>query len=128
MLRTFSAFILSLALGSAAFAQSTAINGTIEGTVKDDQGALLPGGNGIAFDWRLLDGVKDKVAFMLSGGLDAKNVAQAIRVTGANTVDVSSGVERAPGDKDPDRIRAFIAAVHASPPPGFRPAGPHHRP
>jgi len=80
---------------------------------KDLVGAL-PGGNGIAFDWRLLDGVKDRVPFLLSGGLTAENVAAAIRATGATMVDVSSGVETAPGVKNPDLIRQFISAAHAA--------------
>jgi phosphoribosylanthranilate isomerase len=71
----------------------------------------LPGGNGIAFDWRLVAGLDPGRPFMLSGGLDPDNVATAIRLTGARAVDVSSGVERAPGDKDPVRIAAFLAAV-----------------
>lgn len=74
---------------------------------------LLPGGNGIPFDWRALAGVKDRVAFMLSGGLTPDNVADAIRLTGASAVDVSSGVERRPGEKDPALIRRFLAAAKA---------------
>jgi phosphoribosylanthranilate isomerase len=58
---------------------------------------------------------------MLSGGLDAANVAQALRITAASAVDVSSGVERAPGEKDPDKIRAFIAAARDT---GRKPAAP----
>ncbi len=80
---------------------------------KDLVGAL-PGGNGLAFDWRLLDGVKDRVPFMLSGGLTSDNVAEAIRATGAGIVDVSSGVETAPGVKSPDLIRQFISAARAA--------------
>ena len=80
---------------------------------KDLAGAL-PGGNGLAFDWRLLDGVKDRVPFMLSGGLTPDNVADAIAATGATIVDVSSGVETAPGTKSPDLIRQFIAAARAA--------------
>lgn len=79
---------------------------------KDLAGAL-PGGNGLAFDWRLLDGVKDRVPFLLSGGLTPDNVADAIKATGAAIVDVSSGVETAPGVKSADLIRRFIAAAHA---------------
>jgi phosphoribosylanthranilate isomerase len=71
----------------------------------------LPGGNGIAFDWQALLGVKDKVRYMLAGGLTPENVAEAIRLTGARMVDVSSGVETAPGEKDPEKIRRFIAAA-----------------
>lgn len=67
----------------------------------------LPGGNGIAFDWTLLKG-ENGTRFMLSGGLDCSNIADAIRVTGAPVVDVSSGVERAPGVKDAALIRKFI--------------------
>lgn len=80
---------------------------------KDLAGAL-PGGNGLAFDWRLLDGVKDRVPFLLSGGLTPDNVADAIAATGATIVDVSSGVETAPGTKSPDLIRQFIAAARAA--------------
>jgi phosphoribosylanthranilate isomerase len=73
--------------------------------------ATRPGGLGKSFDWRLLQGINPDVPFMLSGGLDAGNVAEALRITGAPAVDVSSGVERTPGEKDPDRIRAFIRAA-----------------
>ena len=75
--------------------------------------SALPGGNGRAFDWALLDGVKDRVGWMLSGGLDAGNVADAIAATRARAVDVSSGVERAPGVKDPDLMRGFVRAAKA---------------
>lgn len=73
----------------------------------------LPGGNGYAFDWSMLDAVKDCGIFMLSGGLDARNVSAAIRTTGAPIVDVSSGVERAPGDKDPNLMNRFVTAAKA---------------
>jgi phosphoribosylanthranilate isomerase len=73
--------------------------------------ATRPGGLGKAFDWRLLKNLALGVPFMLSGGLDAGNVGEALRVTKAPGVDVSSGVERAPGEKDPDKIRAFIRAA-----------------
>jgi phosphoribosylanthranilate isomerase len=73
--------------------------------------ATRPGGLGKPFDWRLLEKLDPGVPFMLSGGLDAGNVAEALRVTRAGGVDVSSGVERAPGEKDPDKIRAFIRAA-----------------
>lgn len=72
----------------------------------------LPGGNGVAFDWSLLGNVRGK--FMLSGGLDADNVAEALRITGAPMVDVSSGVEVMPGRKDPALIRKFIEAAKAA--------------
>jgi phosphoribosylanthranilate isomerase len=73
--------------------------------------ATRPGGLGKRFDWRLLEKLQSRVPFMLSGGLDALNVADALRITAAPGVDVSSGVERAPGEKDPDKIRASIAAA-----------------
>lgn len=74
-------------------------------------GAALPGGTGQSFDWTLLAGRTWSKPWMLSGGLDARNVAEAARITGAPIVDVSSGVERAPGRKDPAAIRAFLDAV-----------------
>jgi phosphoribosylanthranilate isomerase len=70
--------------------------------------ATRPGGLGKAFDWRLLEGIDPGVPFMLSGGLDAGNVGEALRITRAPGVDVSSGVERAPGVKDLDKIRHFV--------------------
>ena len=73
----------------------------------------LPGGNGVRFDWRLLDGVDIGMPWGLSGGLDPGNVADAIGATSAPLVDVSSGVEDAPGVKSADRIRAFMKAVRA---------------
>jgi phosphoribosylanthranilate isomerase len=73
--------------------------------------ATRPGGLGKTFDWHLLENLDPGVPFMLSGGLDAGNVADALRITRAPGVDVSSGVERAPGEKDPDKIRAFIRAA-----------------
>jgi len=73
--------------------------------------ATRPGGLGKSFDWRLLENLDPGVPFMLSGGLDADNVAEALRITRAPGVDVSSGVERAPGEKDFDKIRAFIRAA-----------------
>jgi phosphoribosylanthranilate isomerase len=73
--------------------------------------ATRPGGLGQAFDWHLLEGFDRNVPFMLSGGLDAENVANALKITRAPGVDVSSGVERAPGEKDVDKIRAFVRAA-----------------
>jgi len=70
-----------------------------------------PGGNGAPFDWRMLLGIEDDLAFMLSGGLTPDNVAEAIRLTGAPIVDVSSGVESRPGEKDPELIRRFLRAA-----------------
>jgi phosphoribosylanthranilate isomerase len=73
--------------------------------------ASRPGGHGKAFDWHLLENLDLAVPFMLSGGLDAGNVAEALRITRADGLDVSSGVEHAPGEKDADKIRAFIRAA-----------------
>ncbi len=78
---------------------------------KPAPGAALPGGNGVAFDWRLIAGRRWPVPWMLAGGLRPGNVAEAVRLTGARQVDVSSGVERAPGLKDAGLIRAFVAAA-----------------
>jgi phosphoribosylanthranilate isomerase len=75
--------------------------------------AAVPGGAGIAFDWNLLRGVAAK-QWMLSGGLDPDNVAEAMRLTGARAVDVSSGVERERGVKDAEKIRAFVKAARRS--------------
>ncbi len=74
-------------------------------------GAELPGGNGVAFDWRLIAGRRWPVPWMLAGGLTPENVAEAVRLTGARQVDVSSGVERAPGVKDAGLISAFTGAL-----------------
>ena len=76
--------------------------------------ATRPGGLGAVFDWHLLENLDLKRPFMVSGGLDAGNVAEAVRVSRAGGVDVSSGVERAPGVKDPEMIRAFIRAARAT--------------
>ena len=76
--------------------------------------ATLPGGNGVSFDWSLLQSVAARLPFMLSGGLNPGNVAAAIRATGAGAVDVSSGVETAPGVKDATLIGQFIAAARGA--------------
>jgi phosphoribosylanthranilate isomerase len=78
------------------------------------QDATRPGGLGKIFDWTLLKDINAGVPFMLSGGLDADNVAEALHVTRAPGVDVSSGVERAAGEKDPDKIRAFVRAARVA--------------
>ena len=78
---------------------------------KPGSGTDLPGGNGLAFDWRLLVGRKWLRPWMLAGGLGPHNVADAVRLTGAAQVDVSSGVESAPGVKDHAKIAAFVAAA-----------------
>jgi len=76
--------------------------------------ATRPGGLGAVFDWHVLDNLDRKRPFMVSGGLHAGNVAEAVRVSRAGGVDVSSGVEGAPGVKDPEMIRAFIRAARAT--------------
>ncbi|MCW2309525.1 phosphoribosylanthranilate isomerase [Rhodobium gokarnense] len=81
---------------------------------KPPKDATRPGGLGETFDWSLLDALDPAVDFMLSGGLDAANVAEAVRRTRAIGVDVSSGVERAPGEKDADMIRAFVATTRTA--------------
>ena len=78
---------------------------------KPPKDAVLPGGNGVIFDWRLISARRWALPWMLAGGLTPANVAEAIRLTGARQVDVASGVESAPGVKDADLIRAFIEAV-----------------
>lgn len=81
---------------------------------KPPKDAALPGGNGRPFDWRLARDFAPKVPWLLSGGLDADNVGEAIALSGARGVDVSSGVERAPGVKDEKKIAAFVAAARAA--------------
>jgi phosphoribosylanthranilate isomerase len=78
--------------------------------------ATRPGGLGKRFDWHLLQDLDLRIPFMLSGGLDADNVAEALRITRAPGVDVSSGVERAPGEKDLAKIHAFVRAARAAAP------------
>ena len=81
---------------------------------KPPEGATRPGGNALAFDWRLIAGRRWPCPWLLAGGLTPENVASAVRLTGARQLDVSSGVESAPGVKDPARIRAFMAAASAA--------------
>lgn len=78
---------------------------------KPPQNGELPGGNGLSFDWRLIEGRTWACPWMLAGGLTPDNVAEAIRLTGATQVDVSSGVESAPGVKDAALIRRFVVAA-----------------
>jgi len=78
---------------------------------KPPKDAVLPGGNGLTFDWRLISGRRWAVPWMLAGGLNAGNVAEAIALTGARQVDVSSGVESAPGVKDAGLIQDFVSAA-----------------
>ncbi|EGD59166.1 Phosphoribosylanthranilate isomerase [Novosphingobium nitrogenifigens DSM 19370] len=81
---------------------------------KPPEGADLPGGTGLRIDWAILKGARPAVPWMLAGGLDPLNVAEALSVTGAPAVDVSSGVEQAPGVKDAARIAAFCAAARGA--------------
>ena len=81
---------------------------------KTPPGAALPGGMGVRFDWTLLDGFQHPLPWVLQGGLDASNVAEAIGRTGATMVDISSGVETSPGIKDAGLIRTFLGAVAAA--------------
>jgi phosphoribosylanthranilate isomerase len=78
---------------------------------KPPKDATRPGGNAVTFDWSILEDFAPARPWLLAGGLNPGNVADALRITGAPGVDVSSGVERAPGKKDPDLIRAFVGAV-----------------
>lgn len=80
---------------------------------KPPKEAILPGGNGLAFDWRLISARRWPVPWMLAGGLTPETVAEAIAVTGVRQVDVSSGVESAPGVKDAAKIRAFVSAARS---------------
>jgi phosphoribosylanthranilate isomerase len=81
---------------------------------KPPKDATRPGGNAQAFDWRLLRGWEPGYPWLLAGGLTPENVTEAVRISGAPAVDVSSGVESAPGVKDPAMIRAFVAAARAA--------------
>jgi phosphoribosylanthranilate isomerase len=85
---------------------------------KPPKEATRPGGNAVRFDWTLTMGWRAPGPWLLAGGLDPGNVADAIRLSGASAVDVSSGVERAPGIKDPALIRAFIDNARSGFPPG----------
>lgn len=98
--------------GAAAFSEAANLI-LYDARAPEMLGDTLPGGNGHAFDWALLEGGRQP-AFMLAGGLTPENVATAIRMTGAPIVDVSSGVESAPGVKDPVLIRKFIEAAKAA--------------
>ena len=81
---------------------------------KAPKGSVIPGGNGVVFDWRLLSGQRWCVPWMLAGGLTPDNVAEAIALTGATQVDTASGVESAPGQKDPDLMHRFVAATRSA--------------
>lgn len=81
---------------------------------KPSKGSELPGGNGVAFDWQALATLDDGVDYMLSGGLNAANIGAALDVATPRGIDVSSGVESAPGEKSPELIRAFLRAARAA--------------
>ncbi len=105
----------------AALPAYAAVADAIIFDAKPPPGAVLPGGNGAPFDWTILAALDLPVPFMLSGGLSPANVAEALVVTRAPGVDVSSGVESAPGIKDPDKMAAFVRAARGEGPHG--PAG-----
>lgn len=99
---------------SADLAEAPKYRGAVQRILYDakpPKGADLPGGNGMRFDWTLLQGHNHPLPWALSGGLDPRNLAEAVRVTGTTLLDVSSGVERAPGIKDVDKIAAFLKAA-----------------
>ena len=99
---------------SADIGQAAAYRGAADRILYDAKTpdtAALPGGMGLRFDWKLLDNIPQPLPWALSGGLDAGNVREAVNVTGARLVDVSSGVESAPGVKDVAKIAAFLQAV-----------------
>lgn len=81
---------------------------------KPPKGSELPGGNGVAFDWRILAGLDAGIDYMLSGGLNAANIGDALRLANPPAIDISSGVESAPGVKDPALIEQFFRAVRAA--------------
>src|ERR1700691_884211 len=95
----------------AAIARYAAVADHLLFDARAPREATRPGGLGKSFDWQLLENLDPGMPFMLSGGLDAGNVGEALRITRAPGVDVSSGVERAPGEKDPEKIRAFVHAA-----------------
>ncbi len=98
----------------AAIARYAAVADYLLFDARAPREATRPGGLGKPFDWHVLQNLDPGVPFMLSGGLDAGNVGEALRITRAPGVDVSSGVERAPGEKDHDKIRAFVRAARAA--------------
>ncbi|HZP19385.1 MAG TPA: phosphoribosylanthranilate isomerase [Bauldia sp.] len=107
--------VKAIGIGEASdLGRTEAYRGIADGFLLDakpPKGAILPGGNGEPFDWMILQDFRPGVPWLLSGGLNAGNVGFALRVAGAPGIDVSSGVEVAPGRKDPNLIRAFIAAA-----------------
>jgi phosphoribosylanthranilate isomerase len=106
----------------AAIARYAAVADQLLFDARAPREATRPGGLGTAFDWHLLENLTPGVPFLLSGGLNAENVGEALRITRAGGVDVSSGVERAPGEKDADKIRAFVRAARLAARPIASPA------
>ena len=100
-------------LAAAASYRGAADRLLFDALAPKDRTDALPGGNALAFDWSLLGGVRVGLPWMLAGGLTAENLAHAVAQSGAAAVDVSSGVEDAPGVKNPDKIRPFLAAAAA---------------
>jgi phosphoribosylanthranilate isomerase len=90
---------------------------------KPPKNATRPGGNALAFDWSILEGFSSPRPWLLAGGLNSENIAEALAVSGATAVDVSSGVESGPGKKEPALIHAFVAAVRAFDRPAQRRVG-----
>jgi len=113
--RTGLPVIKAVGVGEAADLEAVEAYSTVSNQIlvdaKPPKSGDLPGGNGVAFDWRLIANRRWSVPWMLAGGLTPTNVGEAIALTGARQVDVASGVESAPGEKDPDLIRAFMDAV-----------------
>lgn len=99
---------------AAALENAQRFAGAVDRILYDAPAGRLPGGQGLALDWSLLTGHKHLCDWGLAGGLTPANVADAIRQTGAPLVDASSGVERAPGEKDAAKIRAFVEAVRSA--------------
>src|SRR5882724_1058644 len=108
------ALAVETAADLAALSGYAAVADRILFDARAPEDATRPGGLGATFDWHVLENPDLKLPFMVSGGLHAGNVAEAVRVTRAGGVDVSSGVERTPGVKDPDMIRDFIPAARAT--------------
>jgi len=113
-LEVMKAVAVETAADLAALPDYAAVCDRILFDARAPKGATRPGGLGATFDWHVLENLDLKLPFMVSGGLHADNVAEAVRVTRTGGVDVSSGVERAPGVKDPDMIKRFIRAARAT--------------
>ena len=101
-------------LGQIALYEEVADRILVDARPPREGAGVLPGGNALTFDWRLIAGRHWRRPWMLAGGLTPENVAEAVRLTGASEVDVSSGVESAPGVKDPAKVEAFVEAALAA--------------